>query len=420
MSSPSARSAHRSVLRDVLQPAVIVGALGYFVDIYDLTLVSILRIPSLRSLGYSGDALVSHGLDLLNWQMIGMLFGGIFFGVLGDKVGRLATLFGSILLYSLANLANGFVHSLDAYLVLRFVAGFGLAGELGGSITLVSEVLSKETRAYGTALVATVGVLGAVVGGLVAGSPHIDWRTSYFIGGGLGLALLLLRVSVAESGMFNQLKTRAAGVSRGRFFALFTDWTRFNKYVRCILIGLPSWFVVGVLVTLSPEFARALGIVGEIKAGYAVSTLYLGLTAGDLASGLLSQWLGSRRKVVLGFILLTVGWIAAYFLSAGATATWFYTVIFFLGVGIGYWAVFVTIGAEQFGTNLRATVATTVPNFVRGAVVPITLSFKVCKEHFGLLPGAMIVGGVCLALALWALHGLEETHGKDLDYFEPV
>ncbi|MBW8780692.1 MAG: MFS transporter [Verrucomicrobia bacterium] len=419
MSSPTALPS-RSALRDVLQPAVIVGALGYFVDIYDLTLVSILRIPSLRSLGYSGEALINHGLDLLNWQMIGMLFGGIFFGVLGDKVGRLATLFGSILLYSLANLANGFVHSLDAYLVLRFIAGFGLAGELGGSITLVSEVLSKETRAYGTTLVATVGVLGAVVGGLVAGSPHIDWRTSYFIGGGLGLALLLLRVSVAESGMFNQLKTQAAGVSRGRFFALFTDWTRFNKYVRCILIGLPSWFVVGVLVTLSPEFARALGIVGEIKAGYAVSTLYLGLTAGDLASGLLSQWLGSRRKVVLGFILLTVGWIAAYFLSAGATAGWFYTVIFFLGVGIGYWAVFVTIGAEQFGTNLRATVATTVPNFVRGAVVPITLGFKVCKEHFGLLPGAMIVGGVCLALALWALHGLEETHGKDLDYFEPV
>lgn len=407
-----------SALREILQPAVIVGALGYFVDIYDLTLVAILRVPSLTDMGFSGQDLVDRGVSLLNWQMIGMLLGGIFFGVIGDRVGRLTVLFGSILLYSLANIANGLAVTYEQYLVLRFVAGFGLAGELGGSITLVSEVLSKERRAYGTALVATIGVMGAVVGGLVAELVH--WRTSYFIGGGLGLALLLLRVSVAESGMFKQLKTAAPHVRRGDFLSLFTRWSRFSKYARCILIGLPSWFVVGVLVTFSPEFARALHIGGEVKATFAVSILYVGLTVGDLASGLLTQWLGSRRKVVLGFILLTVAWIAVYFLSAEAGARWFYTVIFWLGVGIGYWAVFVTIGAEQFGTNLRSTVATTVPNFVRGAVVPITLAFKFCKDQFGLVPGAIIVGSVCIAIALWALHGLEETHGKDLDYFEPV
>lgn len=419
MSLPASPSAPpSSAFREILQPAVIVGALGYFVDIYDLTLVAILRVPSLRDLGVPAAELVNSGVSLLNWQMIGMLLGGIFFGVIGDRAGRLTVLFGSILLYSLANIANGFVTSFEAYLVLRFIAGFGLAGELGGSITLVSEVLSKERRAYGTALVATIGVMGAVVGGLVAELVH--WRTSYFIGGGLGLALLFLRVGVAESGMFRQMKAAAPDVKRGDFLSLFTRWSRFSKYARCILIGLPSWFVVGVLVTFSPEFAKALHISGDVKAPYAVSILYLGLTAGDLASGLLSQWIGSRRKVVLGFILLTVAWAAAYFLSAHAGSRWFYTVIFGLGVGIGYWAVFVTIGAEQFGTNLRSTVATTVPNFVRGAVVPITLGFKYCKDQFGLLPGAMIVGGVCIALALWALHGLEETHGKDLDYFEPV
>lgn len=413
MSAPS-----RSAFREVMQPAVIVGALGYFVDIYDLTLVAILRRPSLLDLGVPEADLVSSGVSLLNWQMIGMLLGGIFFGVIGDRIGRLTVLFGSILLYSLANIANGFVMSFEAYLVLRFIAGFGLAGELGGSITLVSEVLSKERRAYGTAVVATIGVMGAVVGGLVAELVH--WRTSYFIGGGLGLALLLLRVSVAESGMFKQMKTAAPHVKRGDFLSLFTRWSRFSKYARCILIGLPSWFVVGVLVTFSPEFAKALRISGEVKAAYAVSILYLGLTFGDLASGLLTQWLGSRRRVVLGFILLTIAWTAVYFLSAGAGARWFYTVIFGLGAGIGYWAVFVTIGAEQFGTNLRSTVATTVPNFVRGAVVPITLSFTWCRGHFDLLASAMIVGSACFAIALWALHGLEETHGKDLDYFEPV
>jgi MFS transporter, putative metabolite:H+ symporter len=410
--------ANSSALREVFQPAVIVGALGYFVDIYDLTLVSILRVPSLTDMGFSGQELVNRGVTLLNWQMIGMLLGGIFFGVIGDRVGRLTVLFGSILLYSLANIANGFTTSFEVYLALRFIAGFGLAGELGGSITLVSEVLSKERRAYGTALVATIGVMGAVVGGFVATKVH--WHTSYFIGGGLGLALLFLRVSVAESGMFKQLKTAAPHVKRGDFLSLFTRWSRFSKYARCILIGLPSWFVVGVLITFSPEFAKALHITGEVKAGIAVSILYLGLTAGDLASGLLSQWIGSRRKVVLGFILFTVAWTIAYFLSNGAGATWFYTIVFGLGVGIGYWAVFVTIGAEQFGTNLRSTVATTVPNFVRGAVVPITLGFKFCKDQFGLLPGAMIIGAICMVIALWALHGLEETHGKDLDYFEPA
>src|SRR5882757_3127106 len=234
-----------SVLRQILKPAVIVGALGYFVDVYDLILFAILRVPSLKDMGFSGDLLVSHGILLLNLQMFGMLVGGIFFGILGDRVGRVALLFGSILLYSIANIANGFVHSIEAYAVWRFIAGFGLAGELGGGITLVTEVLSKELRGYGTTIVSTVGVFGAVIGGLVA--QKVDWRTAYFIGGGLGLVLLVLRLSVAESGMFKQLRVAPAHVSRGDFFTLFTNARRFMKYVRCILIGLPLWCIVGVL-----------------------------------------------------------------------------------------------------------------------------------------------------------------------------
>jgi MFS transporter, putative metabolite:H+ symporter len=414
----SEAAARPSTFREVLQPAVIVGALGYFVDIYDLILFSIVRRTSLMELGFTGDQLVGHGIFLLNLQMVGMLVGGIIFGILGDRLGRVVLLFSSILLYSAANIANGFVHSMEAYAFWRFMAGVGLAGELGGSITLVSEVLSKEARGYGTMIVATVGVLGAVAGGLVADLVH--WRTAYFIGGGLGLALLALRVSVVESGMFKQMQTRGAELSRGRFFSLFSSWARFGKYLRCILIGLPSWFVVGVLVTFSPEFAKALHIQGEIKANYAVLFVYLGLAFGDFASGYISQVMRSRKKVVLGFILFTLLAVAVYFLSAGQSAAVFYTIVLLLGIGIGYWAVFVTIAAEQFGTNIRATVATTVPNFVRGAVVPITLGFNYCKGQFGIIPGAVLVGLICIFVALWALAGLEETHGKDLDYLELI
>jgi MFS family permease len=350
--------------------------------------------------------------------MAGMLVGGIAFGVLGDRFGRVVLLFGSILLYSVANIANGFVHSIEAYALWRFLAGIGLAGELGGSITLVSEVLTKEARGYGTAVVATVGVMGAVVGGLVAGL--VPWRAAYLVGGGLGLVLLAARVSVAESGMFERARGNPGGQRRGRFSALFTDARRLKKYIRCILLGLPTWFAVGVLVTFSPEISRAAGIHGIVKASFAVSFVYLGITAGDFASGFLSQWVRSRKKVVFGFIVLTLPGMAAYFLSAHWGTGAFYTAIFFLGVSVGYWAVFVTIAAEQFGTNLRATATTTVPNFVRGAVVPMTLAFNLCKSRIGVVPGALVVGLACTALALWALGGLDETYGRDLDFLEPV
>jgi MFS family permease len=408
----------KSRLREILQPAVIVGALGYFVDIYDLTLFLSVRKPSLTALGFSGQELVDLGIRLANVQMLGMLIGGIFFGILGDRRGRVSLLFGSIILYSLANILNGFVTNLWQYEVLRFIAGFGLAGELGGSITLVSEILSKEARAWGTTIVATVGVSGAVVGGWVA--QHMDWRTAYFLGGGLGLLLLLLRVTVAESGMFRELKQQSVGVRRGDFFSLFTNGPRFLKYLRCILIGLPSWFVVGVLVTFSPEFARQLGVSGDVAAGYAVSSVYLGLTFGDFFSGALSQFFRSRKKIVAAFLALTLAAVIAYLFSHGVSAAMFYLIIFVIGVGIGYWALFVTIAAEQFGTNIRSTVATTVPNFVRGSLLPITWSFAALKGPLGMIPAALVVGVVCIGIAAWALAGLEETHGKDLDYIEPV
>ena len=400
--------------RQIFGLPVIVAALGYFVDIYDLVLFSIVRIPSLKSLGLAGQELIDQGVFLLNMQMIGMLIGGVIWGVLGDRKGRLKIMFGSIFLYSLANLANSMVTSIEAYAALRFLAGVGLAGELGAGITLVSEVLHKSIRGYGTMIVATVGVSGAILANIVA--KGFDWRTAFVIGGVLGLLLLILRVTVAESGMFKGME--ASAVSRGNFLSLFTSRDRFSRFLHSILIGLPSWFVVGVLVTFSPEFARVLQVQGQISAGNAVMYCYMGLVAGDLASGLLSQLLKSRKKVILLFLLLTVGAVAAYFGASGVSASTFYLICGLLGFSIGYWAIFVTVAAEQFGTNLRATVATAVPNFVRGMTVPITMLFQLARKQMGIEGGALAVGLVCLVIALFSLSKLQETFHKDLDYFE--
>ena len=407
-----------STLRQVLHPAVIVGALGYFVDVYDLILFSIVRSTSLKGLGIPPDQILSNGVLLLNWQMGGMLVGGIFFGMLGDRFGRVALLFGSILLYSIANIANGFVQSIEAYAVWRFIAGFGLAGELGGGITLVTEILPKELRGYGTAVVSSVGVFGAVIGGLVA--QRVEWRHAYFIGGALGLFLLVLRMSITESKMFQQLRAGQTHVSRGNFLSLFTSMPRFMKYLRCILIGIPLWCVVGVLITFSPEISKALNIQGDVKPAQAIAFTYLGITFGGYASGHFSQLLRSRRKVLLAFLFFTALAIVAYFCCGGLSNGTFYLVTLLLGFGVGYWTIFVTVAAEQFGTNIRATVATTVPNFVRGSTVPLTLAFNYLKPHTGVLSSAAIVSAASILIAIWAVTGMEETHGKDLDYIEPA
>ncbi|MEJ8758424.1 MFS transporter [Pontibacter sp. H259] len=408
----SARTKHY-----LLNASVVVAALGYFVDIYDLVLFSIVRIPSLQDLGVTSQAqLMEDGVLLLNMQMAGMLVGGVAWGILGDKRGRLSVLFGSIFLYSIANILNGFVIDIPMYAVLRFVAGVGLAGELGAGITLVSEVLPKEKRGYGTMVVATIGISGAILAGFVG--EYFGWRTAYFIGGGLGMLLLLLRVGVYESGMFKNLKETQ--VTRGNFLSLFTNGKRFAKYLKCILIGVPIWYVVGILITFSPEFGVALHVKGVVSAAKAVSFCYLGLTFGDFASGYLSQRFKSRRSIVLWFLIgLTIS-IAVYLFSKGLSVNAFYILCAVLGFASGYWAVFVTIAAEQFGTNIRATVTTTVPNFVRGAVVPLTLGFSVLKDGIGLVPGALVLALLSMAIAVIAILTLEETYGKDLDYMEPL
>jgi len=404
----------RSNLKQLFSIPVIVAALGYFVDIYDLLLFSIVRKPSLSFLGVPDDQLLDQGEFLLRVQMAGLLIGGIIWGILGDKRGRLSVLFGSILLYSLANIANGFVTSVTQYAILRFIAGIGLAGELGAGVTLVSETLPPKLRGYGTTIIAAVGLMGAVLANFI--SKIFDWQIAYFIGGGLGLLLLIARVSVFESGIF--LKTKEKIIERGNFFQLFTNRKRFTKFIGCIFIGLPIWYAIGILVTFSPEFAEALAIAGTVSAGDAVMFSYLGLAAGDITSGSLSQIIGSRKKVVAIFILLTLAFILLYLYTPIKTASFFYITCFALGFGIGYWALFVTIAAEQFGTNLRSTVATSVPNFIRGTVIPLTLAFKFLRDEVGIIQGALWIGLITIVIAFVALRIIDETYGRDLNFEE--
>jgi MFS family permease len=400
----------------VLSLPVIVGALGYFVDIYDLLLFSIIRKPSLASLGLSADQVTTVGENILSIQMVGLLIGGIIWGIMGDKKGRLSVLFGSIILYSLANIANGMVTNTAQYMMVRFIAGIGLAGELGAGITLVSELLPKEKRGIGTSMVAGIGLTGAVFAYFI--SKGFDWRVCYYIGGGLGLLLLILRVSIYESGMFNEVKKM--NVSRGNFLMLLNNGERFKRYIISILVGIPTWYVIGVLVSFSDQFGKEFGIKESILPGKAVMFAYVAISIGDVLIGLLSQWLKSRKKALYIFYAITAVFMILFFLQKGGSDSQMYLICAGLGFGTGFWAIFVTMAAEQFGTNLRATAATTVPNMVRGALPLIIILFKGLRGSLGYVEAGWITGIIVMAIALIAVTLTRETFGKDLNYVETV
>ena len=393
---------------------VIVASLGYFVDIYDLLLFAIVRVQSLKDIGIAAENTRRMGEFVMNVQMAGLLIGGILWGIIGDKYGRIKVLFGSILLYSVANIINGFVKDVNSYALIRFIAGIGLAGELGAGITLVSETMSKDKRGYGTMIVAVVGLFGAVAANLVA--HHYNWRTAYFVGGGLGFLLLLLRMGTFESGMFANMKEHTH--ERGNLMLLFNNKQRLLKYIYCILIGIPLWFVVGILISQSPEIGKALGAKETLTAGAGIMFSYIGISVGDLLAGIFAQITKSRRLTIFVFLLLSLGTVIFYLNYKGLTESTFSTLAFVMGIGVGYWATFVTIASEQFGTNIRATVTTTVPNFVRGSLIPITFLFEFFVGQFGIIKASFIVMILLTAIALFALSQLKETFNKDLDYLE--
>ncbi|GAB3321769.1 MFS transporter [Larkinella ripae] len=388
--------------------------MGYFVDVYDLLLFNIVRVPSLKDLGLDEKQVSVIGGTVLNWQQAGLLLGGILWGVLGDKRGRLSVLFGSIITYSVANVACGFVQDPITYALLRFVAGLGLAGELGAGITLVSEILPKELRGYGTSLIAGVGLFGAVVAYFTV--VLFDWRTTYFIGGGLGLLLLLLRVSVFESGMFLTIKEQV--VQRGNFWSLFSNRKRLLNYLRCMGLAVPTYFVIGILATFSNEFGKALGLTEPVTPGRAVMFTYIGMAVGDLVSGPLSQWLRSRRRAIGALMTLNLIFVAVYLFAGISSVSLFYAICVGLGFSIGYIALFLTVSAEHFGTNLRATATTSIANNVRATTLLTIPLFQSLKLSVGVIGAAALVAFLCFLISFWSLATLEETYGKELNYVE--
>lgn len=405
-----------STSKQLLKLPVIVAALGYLVDMYDLFLFSVVRVPSLKALGVADDKLLPEGIFLLNMQLAGLLIGGVLWGIMGDKKGRLSVLFGSIILYSLANMANGLVQTLPQYAALRFIAGVGLAGELGAGITLVAELLPQKLRGYGSVIVSTMGVLGGILAYFVA--DLFEWRVSYFVGGGLGLLLLVLRINVFESGLF--LKMKSEKIERGDIMMIFGNGEKLKKYLLAIATGMPIWFVVGVLVTFSPEFGKAQGLPQAIIAGKAVMLTFLGQTFGNIACGVLSQRLQSRKKAIAIFMSLSFITMVVYLLAPIGSTLLFYIIISLMGFFNGYWTLFVMMAAELFGTNIRATVATTIPNFVRGSAIPLTSAFAFVKTNtdWGVNNAALTIAIMTVLIAMSALYFLEETFSKDMNYVE--
>ncbi len=394
--------------------AIIASALGFFVDLYDIIILSIVRSKSLLELGIPETELLSKGVFLINVQMVGMLIGGFVWGIIGDKMGRLSVLFGSIILYSSATFANAYAPNFEIYLLLRFLAGVGLAGELGAAITLVTEQMPQKYRGIGPAIIGGSGMLGAIVGAYIGGK--YTWQFTYQLGGGLGFALLILRLGVLESGLFNAMKDKTS--NKGNLRLLFKNKDYIIKYISICVLGFPVWYVNGVVMTFTPEIAKAWGMT-EIPSVSTVFTYYfIGLTFGDLTGGFVSQYLQSRKKAIRLYLSMYAVAAVVFFMVGNQSLTLYYGLLLFLGFCVGYSIVLLTLAAEQYGTNIRATVTTSSLNILRATVIPQTLLFGFLSPYIGIVNSAMVVGVVAILLAFWGLSNLEETFHKDLNYTE--
>jgi MFS family permease len=405
-----------TVSKNKLAFSVAAAALGYFVDLYDIVLFGVVRVASLQDIGLTGDAVTSKGILLLNLQMIGMLIGGVGWGIIGDKVGRRFALLATIAMYSLANIANGFVNDLTSYAVLRFIAGVGLAGELGTGITLVAEIMPRQYRGYGTTIISFLGLMGALTASYVG--SLFDWRMAYFAGGAMGLLVLLGRfIGLQESALFGAQKHEAH--KKGDVMLILRTRKTLLKYLAVTAIGVPIWYISGIIVTFSQEFTAALNLTRVVPAAETLRWQAVGLAIGSGLSGIISEMMKSRKKVVWGCFLLMFVLTLIVLRLHGASAITFLVAVFIIGLGQGYWTVFITMAAEQFGTNIRATVTTSVPNFVRAMVVPMTLALSVMRHDLGLINSTIAVGAVVFLFAFVALYNLSDTYGRDIDFTEP-
>lgn len=397
----------------LITTAIIVSALGYFVDMYDVYLFNVVRIQSLSSLGVAEKDLLATGISIMDWTFSGMLIGGVVWGILGDKKGRLKVLFGSIIIYSLATFATSFVESVTQYKILRLIAGFGLAGELGAGVTLICELMKPAKRGYGTLLIAAMGLYGIVFASFIA--HHFYWRTAYIIGSCMGIVLLILRVSVSESGLFEKSLANS-NIRRGNFFRLITKKKLVFKYLKLILIGAPTTFVIGVMVSAAPEFGKQFGMKEIPDAATALAVYYICTSTLEIFITLISQWLKSRKKTMCIALIIQLTAVVWFLYFPSQSLFGFYARCGV--VGSFYWPILMTTVSEQFGTDLRATATTTVPNFIRAIFIPLSFIFQLFKPSFGLINSvALVIIPTILISGVFALF-TKETFGKDLDFYE--
>jgi len=394
---------------------VLVAAMGYFVDVTDLWLFSNLRVASLRDLGLSDDQVTDTGALLLNSQQIGLLVGSVIWGVMGDRRGRASVMFGSIFLYSVGNILNAFVTSVPQYVALRFITGVGLAGEIGAGITLVCEILPRDKRGIGTTFVTGLGVAGAILAALMG--KYLSWRTAFFVGGCLGLGLFFLRVFTHDSGLFERMSEERA-IKRGSIKQLVTTPDLLVRFLSCVASGMPIYLTFSIFAVFSPEIAPALGIKESVSISDVMLCVSVGLTLGDVLAGVISQ-LARRRKGPLIFLVL-MNFVAAVTITMGLSRSslGYLVLVFILGLTSGYWACLITTSAEQFGTNIRATVTTMVPNFVRATAIPITILFIQVKKYLSIQNTVLLVTFIVFSAAFWGLSRLRESFHADLDYYE--
>ncbi len=394
--------------------AIVASSMGFFVDLYDIIIVSVLRRSSLLDLGIAEADLQAKGVLLLNTQMAGMLLGGFLWGMLGDKKGRLSVLFGSIALYSITTFLHAYAPNYEVYLLLRFLAGIGLAGELGAAVTLVSEQMPPKWRGMGPAIIGSFGMLGAVAGAYIGG--HYSWQFTYQLGGGMGLVLLLLRLGVMESGLYRNLQ--GAQVRQGDLWLVLRDRKQLLKYCAIILMGFPGWFVNGVVMTFTPEIAAGMGMQEIPSVSMVFTVFFLGFTFGDFSCGLVSQWLQSRKKAIFRYLSAFTLLMITYFAIGYRSVQIYYTLFFLMGISVGYTIVLITNGAEMFGTNIRSLVTTSSLNLLRASVIPQATLFNLLTHSMGAAKAAALVGILSVAIAFWAYTQLEETFHKDLNYVD--
>jgi MFS family permease len=398
--------------KDILM--ISVAALGYFVDLYDMLIFSSERVEALGSIGVAKQKMGEVGLMLQNYQMLGLVIGGFLFGILADKFGRLRVLFASILLYSVANIGNAFVTNVPAFAVARLIAGIGLAGELGVALSWISESLKPQQRTIATTIVSAFGLLGGVVAAIMA--THFHWQTSYMIGGIMGLVLLAFRVSLNESKLFEQ--TRQSSAKKGNLFQLLSNKKQLKKFVLCVLSGAPAFVLLSIYVTLAPEFGAAFGITEQISVAHGIMVFLIVFAMSDVACGLLSKIMRKRKTPLLIFACLQILSIGYYLLVPPQTVEAFYFRCMLLGFSAGYWGILITNSLEQFGTNIRATVATSTPSLIRGMTIPASIFFTVVSKQTSLVTAGAIVGFSLVAISIVSILLLDDKFENDLNFME--